>query len=110
MNTLHPGSLRTLRNGYLGVGGVLLVLYVLVPPVRGSPILISFLSGSSAVAIVVGVHRNRPASPWPWWCFALAQSLFFLGDVYTYVYPRLAGTRCRSRRSATGCTSRSTPC
>ena len=53
--------------------------------------LIIFLSGSSAVAIVVGVRRNRPVTAWPWLLFALGQALFFLGDVYTYLYPKLLG-------------------
>jgi diguanylate cyclase (GGDEF)-like protein/PAS domain S-box-containing protein len=81
----------TLRNGYLAGGAVLLVLYLLMPPFRGSPVVIASLSGSSALAIIVGVLRNRPPAPLPWLLFALAQALFFLGDIYTYVYPRLIG-------------------
>jgi diguanylate cyclase (GGDEF)-like protein/PAS domain S-box-containing protein len=84
-------QVRTLRNGYLTGGAVLLALYLLVPPFRGSPVLITSLSGSSVAAIVVGVLRNRPSAPVPWLLFALAQALFFLGDIYTYVYPRLSG-------------------
>ena len=51
-----------LHRWYLAIGGVLLALYLLVPPFQGSPVLINFLSGSSAVAIVVGVRRNRPVT------------------------------------------------
>ena len=80
-----------LHRWYLAIGGALLALYLLVPPFQGSPVLINFLSGSSAVAIVVGVRRNRPVTAWPWLLFALGQALFFLGDVYTYLYPKLLG-------------------
>jgi diguanylate cyclase (GGDEF)-like protein/PAS domain S-box-containing protein len=72
-------------------GVLLLALYLLVPPFQGSPVLITGISGSSAVAILVGVWWHRPISPLPWLLFALAQALFFLGDIYTYVYPRLIG-------------------
>ena len=51
----------------------------------------SSLSGSSAVAILVGVRRNRPSAPWPWRLFAIAQTLFCLGDMYTYIYPEVIG-------------------
>jgi hypothetical protein len=84
-----PGS--GLCRWYLGVGAALIALYMLVPPFRGAPVLFSCLSGSSAVAILVGVRRNRPAHPWPWRFFALGQGLFFLGDVYTYLYPVMIG-------------------
>ena len=60
--------------------------YLLVPPFQGSTALIISLSGSSAVAILVGVRRNRPVAPWPWLFLALAQTLFFLGDMYSYSY------------------------
>jgi len=55
-----------LHRWYLAIGGVLLALYLLVPPFQGSPVLINFLSGSSAVAIIVGVRRNRSVTAWPW--------------------------------------------
>jgi diguanylate cyclase (GGDEF)-like protein/PAS domain S-box-containing protein len=81
----------TLRNAYLACGAVLLVLYLLVPPFQGSTALIISLSGSSAVAILIGVRRNRPVAPWPWLFLALAQTLFFLGDMYSYMYPQVTG-------------------
>ena len=37
------------------------------------------------------MRRNRPVTAWPWLLFALGQALFFLGDVYTYCYPKLLG-------------------
>jgi diguanylate cyclase (GGDEF)-like protein/PAS domain S-box-containing protein len=85
---MEPGALH---RWYLGSGGALLLLYVFVPPFKGSPLLISSLSGSSAIAILVGVRVHRPSVVWPWLLFAIGQALFFFGDVYTYVYPRLVG-------------------
>ena len=45
----------------------------------------------SPVAIVVGILVHRPKAASAWWLFALGMFLFFLGDVYTYSYPKLAG-------------------
>ena len=39
--------------------------------------------------MVVGIRRNRPKSRWPWRLFAFGLFLFWVGDVYTYSYPRL---------------------
>ena len=64
-------------------------LYVFVPPFAGSPIVMNVLGLSPVVAIVVGLRRYRPASPAPWWCFAVGLFLFWLGDVYTYSYELL---------------------
>ena len=41
------------------------------------------------MAIIVGVRRYKPASRGPWRWFALGMLLFWLGDLYTYSYPRL---------------------
>ena len=60
-----------------------------VPPFAGSPIVMNVLGLSPVVAIVVGLRRYQPASPAPWWCFALGLFLFWLGDVYTYSYELL---------------------
>jgi len=51
----------------------------------------NLLGLSPVVAIVVGLKRYRPASVGPWWCFAIGFALFWLGDLYTYSYPRLLG-------------------
>jgi diguanylate cyclase (GGDEF)-like protein/PAS domain S-box-containing protein len=76
---------------YLGLGGALAGLYLLVPPFRGSPLLFNLLSGSASVAILVGVRRHRPNAVWPWLLFAIAQAVFFVGDLYTVLYPKLIG-------------------
>jgi diguanylate cyclase (GGDEF)-like protein/PAS domain S-box-containing protein len=74
---------------YLGAGAIATALYALVPPFKGSGPLINGIGLSGIVAVVVGVRRNRPKSRWPWWLFALGLFLFWVGDVYTYSYPRL---------------------
>ncbi len=74
---------------YLAAGGLATLLYALVPPFKGSGPLINLLGLSGVVAVVVGVSRNRPKSRWPWWLFAFGLFLFWLGDIYTYSYPRL---------------------
>ena len=52
----------------------------------------NLLGLSPVIAIVVGVRRyRRPASPGPWRWFAIGFLLFWLGDLYTYSYPRLTG-------------------
>jgi diguanylate cyclase (GGDEF)-like protein/PAS domain S-box-containing protein len=74
---------------YLAAGAVLTALYALVPPFKGNGPVINLLGVSATVAVFVGIRRNRPNSRWPWWLFALGLFLFWLGDVYTYSYPRL---------------------
>jgi hypothetical protein len=76
---------------YLLVGAVLGALYAWVPPFAGSGPVMNLLGLSPVVAIVVGVRRYRPTSPGPWWFFAIGFALFWLGDLYTYSYPRLLG-------------------
>ena len=78
---------------YLAVGALLCALYVWVPPFAGSGPVFNLLGLSPLVAIIVGLRRYRPASPGPWRWFAVGFLLFWLGDLYTYSYPRLTGTR-----------------
>jgi len=96
MSTVRGALVRRARRVrlwqlYLAAGGLLCGLYVFVAPFAGSAPVINLLGLSPVVAIVVGVRRYRPASPGPWWCFALGFALFWLGDLYTYSYPRLLG-------------------
>jgi diguanylate cyclase (GGDEF)-like protein len=73
-------------------GGVLaLVCYLAVPPFRGSPVLFAAISGSPVIAILWAIRLHRPRARMPWLLFALGQALFFAGDLYTYLYPQLAG-------------------
>ena len=66
-------------------------LYLFAPGLQGTGPLFNLISGSSVIAILVGIRIHRPAAPWPWRWFAIGQALFFLGDVYTYSYPNLIG-------------------
>ncbi|HEY7629976.1 MAG TPA: hypothetical protein VH817_04710, partial [Thermoleophilaceae bacterium] len=74
---------------YLAVGALLTALYWAVPPFQGSAPLINALGLSGGVAVIVGVRRNKPTPALPWWFFALGLGLFWLGDIYTYSYPKL---------------------
>ena len=58
---------------------------------QGSGPLFNVISGTSAIAILVGIRIHRPAAAWAWRWFAIGQALFFLGDAYTYSYPVLLG-------------------
>ena len=76
---------------YLGLGVAASGLYLFAPGFQGNGPLFNLISGSSAVAILIGIRIFKPADPWPWRWFAIGQALFFLGDVYTYSYPILIG-------------------
>jgi diguanylate cyclase (GGDEF)-like protein/PAS domain S-box-containing protein len=76
---------------YLGAGALLAALYVWVPPFAASGPVFNVLGLSPVVAIVVGIRRYKPASRGPWMWFAVGMTLFWLGDLYTYSYPRLLG-------------------
>jgi diguanylate cyclase (GGDEF)-like protein/PAS domain S-box-containing protein len=74
---------------YLLAGAIFTVLYCLVPPFKGSGPVINGLGLAGVLAMVVGVRRNRPTSVVPWWFLAFGVGLFWLGDLYTYSYPKL---------------------
>jgi hypothetical protein len=95
---------------YLGAGALLCLLYVAVPPLRGSGPLMNVRGLSPVVAIVAGVRLHRPASPGPWHCFAAGLALFWLGDLYSYSYRLLLQRDVPSRRSGTARTCSCTPC
>jgi len=72
---------------YVGTGALLAVLYLFVPPFKGSGPLINAIGLSGVVAIIVGVRLHKPRARVAWWLFAAGQFLFFSGDVYTYSNP-----------------------
>jgi hypothetical protein len=74
--------------GYLAFGALGTLLYLLVPPFKGNALLINTLGLSSVIAVVVGIRRNRPSYSLPWWLFAVGLCLYWMGDVYTYSYPK----------------------
>src|SRR5918996_2174503 len=76
---------------YLIAGALVCGLYLFVPPFAGSGPVMNLLGLSPVVAILVGLRRHRPKSRGPWLWFAVGFLLFWLGDLYTYSYPRLLG-------------------
>ena len=74
---------------YLIVGAVVCALYLFVAPLKGSGPVINGLGLSGVVAVLAGIQMNRPSARVPWWCFVLGLFLFWLGDMYTYSYPKL---------------------
>lgn len=89
------GLAGTLRRrvwiAYLAVAGLASLLYAFGPVLQGSGPLFNVISGTSAVAILVGIRIHRPAAVWMWRWLAIGQFLFFLGDAYTYSYPVVIG-------------------
>jgi diguanylate cyclase (GGDEF)-like protein/PAS domain S-box-containing protein len=74
---------------YLALGAVGAFLYELVPPFKGYAPLLNLMGLSAVIAVVVGVRRNKPGYALPWWLFAIGLGLYWMGDVYTYSYPKL---------------------
>ena len=74
---------------YLGFGAVICALYVFVPPLKGSGPVINGLGLYGVLGIVAGIRIHRPRARVAWWCFAAGLCLFWLGDLYTYSYPKL---------------------
>jgi diguanylate cyclase (GGDEF)-like protein/PAS domain S-box-containing protein len=75
--------------GYLLFGAIGISLYLTVPPLKGSPVLLNSLGMTSWIAVVVGIRRNKPSYSLPWWLFAVGFLLYWMGDCYTYSYPQL---------------------
>ena len=67
---------------YLAGGLAAVALYFLLP-LEGlwSSLAYDLIGLSSAAAIVVAVRHHRPVRPLLWWCFAIGQLLFVIGDV-----------------------------
>jgi diguanylate cyclase (GGDEF)-like protein len=64
-------------------GGLISVASYLLLPLEGlwSSLAYDLIGLSSATAILVAVRRHQPARPLIWWCFAIGQLLFVVGDV-----------------------------
>ncbi len=71
------------------MGAIATALYVTVPPFKGSAPFLNLLGLSGVLAVAAGTRLNRPVSARPWWCFVVGLGLFWLGDLYTYSYPKL---------------------
>jgi diguanylate cyclase (GGDEF)-like protein/PAS domain S-box-containing protein len=77
-----------LWQGYLAFAAVGAFLYLLVAPLKGNAAFFNALGLTSWIAVIVGIRRNRPGYSLPWWLFAVGLFLYWLGDVYTYSYPK----------------------
>ncbi|MDX6714811.1 MAG: hypothetical protein QOH30_1369 [Baekduia sp.] len=76
---------------FLAFGLVLTGLYLTVAPLKGSGPVMNVLGILPVIAILAGIRLHQPESKAPWYCFAGGFLLFWLGDVYTYSYPKLLG-------------------
>ncbi len=74
---------------YVAACALGMCLYLLVPPLKGNPVLLNTIGMSTWIAMIFGIRRNKPAYALPWRLFALGFFLYWLGDVYTYSYPQL---------------------
>lgn len=73
---------------YIGVGAVVALAYFRAPGLSTNERLPFYLavSLSSAVAILAGVRRHRPANRLPWRLIAASQLVYFAADVTFYTY------------------------
>jgi diguanylate cyclase (GGDEF)-like protein/PAS domain S-box-containing protein len=77
-----------LWQAYLAFGAVGMCLYLLDTPLKGNPAFFNALGLTSWIAVIVGIRRNKPRYVLPWALFAIGFLLYWLGDVYTYSYPK----------------------
>ncbi len=68
------------------LGAVVCGLYVLIPPLKGSPLVINGLGLYGILAAVAGIRMYRPAAAGAWWLLVLGLALYWVGDVYTYSF------------------------
>ncbi|HWI74580.1 MAG TPA: EAL domain-containing protein [Baekduia sp.] len=89
--TFHEELRRRAWMAFLAFGAVLAFLYMVVPPLKGSSYVMFALGLSPVVAIGAAIKLHQPESKAPWFWFAGGFLLFWLGDLYTYSYPKLTG-------------------
>ncbi|GIM96225.1 GGDEF domain-containing protein [Paractinoplanes toevensis] len=76
---------------YLAFSAVVMAIYYAVPVEQLQAALVGVLGISSAVMIVVGVRRNRPAVRWPWYMMAVARACFALAEVVYWIQSWVTG-------------------
>ncbi len=76
---------------YMALGLVISFAYFFAPPGTGHHLIYDGLGLSSVVAILVGVHRHKPALRMPWYLFAAGNLCFVTGDVIRGFYESVLG-------------------
>ena len=76
---------------YLALGGVACALYLFGGPLQGSGPVMNLIGFSPVIAIFAGIRRHRPHAVAAWSLLAAGSALFWLGDLYTYSYPKVLG-------------------
>jgi diguanylate cyclase (GGDEF)-like protein/PAS domain S-box-containing protein len=76
---------------FLAAAAVLATLYMFVAPFKGNTFVMFALGLSPVVAIPCAVRLHQPEAKAPWYWFAGGFLLFWLGDLYTYSYPKITG-------------------
>ena len=76
---------------YVGITGVLALIYLFAPPLAGNGPLFNVIGLSAPIAVAIGIRIHRPQAAIAWWLFVIGLFLFFAGDLYTYSYPKLLG-------------------
>ena len=76
---------------YLALGALACGAYLFLPPLKGSGPLMNLIGLTPVIAIVAGVRRYKPLAATAWLLLAAGSLLFWLGDLYTYSYPKLFG-------------------
>ena len=69
---------------FFALGAFVCALYVFVPPLKGSVLVINGLGLYGVLALIAGIRLYRPRARVAWWLFVLGVFLFWVGDVYTY--------------------------
>lgn len=88
---MTAASLRTpLARVYLAAGLAAIGVYFLLPwNSTAQSVLYDLVGISSAVAILVGTRRHRPALSVPWYLFAAGMLAFSVGDILFNSYARI---------------------
>ena len=76
---------------YLTVQAAMLAAYLFIPPFKGYAVMVNAIGVASLVAIAAGVFLHGAQARVAWGLILLGQTLYVIGDFYTYTYPDLLG-------------------
>ena len=68
-----------------------------VPPFQGYAVVVNVIGVASLVAIGYGIYAHKAKARVAWLLILLGQTLYVVGDLYTYTYPDLSEARSASR-------------